>query len=362
MKTGELFLNIKREDVKSIFAALNGKDYNKLSPFSEVLESDFPALDNKSYIDSILKNNDVVYLLKALANPSSILQIRIIQNEGNYKKLSVICTAEKSFILVIYDGEKFGVQYFADIKSVSDILNDVCVNNDAEEGEMFPGSISVESLIMYLNLIDSYKYAKYRDALRHHYSSLLKITSEEFYNLLQDSMKKFDSRWMLSNFIFLLPSVTKSELSAKPEIYEELFKTGFLISVSDKNTNEESLLLDVKTCDAGAEFFELWAKSTGIQYSFIKEGKIETTPLAFIASTQISNHCFLMSEGSNIINYQNYLPIINPDIFYGFLTGLITTKTQAMYSEPLTKFCGKCGNKLSAGAKFCGACGNIITN
>jgi len=361
MKSGEILLNINKKDIKALFINTLGFEYNNLCPFAEVLKDDVNQNSDVNPVNTVAKNQDAVYLLSNLAKPLSLLQFRLGGPKEKYKKLSISKIDNNKFILVIFDGDSYGIQYYDDKLFLSEILDSLVINSDAEEGSSFPDELNFESLVMYLGIIDSLRYIKYRDTLNHHFSTLNKISSDEFQKVVKDSIEKFDANWVLSNLMFLLPSVTKFELKSNPDVYDKLFNNGYLLSVKDNKTNENLLLLDVKSSELGGEFLELWYKSAGIQISNLKDGDVETHPAAFIAVTSIANHTFLFEENTDKIKYRNYLPIVTPNIFIPIIDKLIyINPVQETKEEFMPRFCGKCGTKITEGAKFCGKCGNII--
>lgn len=361
MKSGEIFLNINKKDIKVLFIKTLGLDYNNLCPFAEVLKDEVYQNSDVNKINVLVQNQNATYLLKNLAEPISLLQFRLGGPKEKYKKLSISKIDDNKFILVIFDGDSYGIQYYDDKLILSEILDSLVINSDAEEGNSFPDELNFESLVMYLGIIDSLKYIKYRDTLNHQFSTLYKISSDEFQKVVKDSIEKFDVNWVLSNLMFFLPSATKFELKGNPDVYDELFNNGYLLSVKDNKTNENLLLLDVKSSELGGEFLELWYKSAGIQISYLKDGNVETHPAAFIAITSIANHTFLFEENTDKIKYRNYLPIVTPNIFIPLIDKLDYIKPRQETKEELkSRFCGKCGTKIAEGAKFCGKCGNII--
>ena len=361
MKSGELLLNINTEDIKHLYLKTLGLEYNNLCPFAEYLKDENEHNADLVHINSVAANQDVVFLLKSLAKPVSLLQFRLGGPKEKYTKLSVCRIDENKFILVIFNGDSYGIQYCEDKLMLSEILDTLVINSDAEEGNSFPSELNFESLVLYLGVIDSLKYIKYRDTINHQFSSLNKITSDEFQKVMKDSIENFDGNWVLSNLIYLLPSVTKFELKGNQTVYDELFNNGYLLSITDTKTNESSLLLDVKSSELGGEFLELWYKSAGIQISYLKDGNVETHPAAFIAVTGIANHTFLFENNTDKIKYRNYLPVVTPNIFVPILDKLVFEKPLAETNqESKPRFCGKCGTKVIEGAKFCGKCGNNI--
>ena len=361
MKSGELLLNINTDDIKHLYLKALGLEYNILCPFAEYLKGEDERNTDLLNINSVANNQDVVFLLKSLAKPVSLLQFRIGGPKEKYLKLSICRIDDNKFILVLFNGDSYGIQYYEDKLTLSEMLDSLVINSDAEGGNSFPDILNFESLVLYMGIIDSLRYIKYRDTLNHQYSTLNKITSDEFRKVMKDSIEKFDVNWVLSNLIYLLPSVTKFELKGNQAVYDELFNNGYLLSVTDNKTNESSLLLDVKSSELGGEFLELWYKSAGIQISFMKEGAVETHPSAFIAVTSIANHLFLFEEGSDKITYRNYLPKVTPNIFVPLLDKLVFEKSKVENTqESKPRFCGKCGTKVADGARFCGKCGNNI--
>jgi len=361
MKSGEILLNISRKDIKNLFVKTLGIEYNNLCPFADALKDESEINPDTKQINDFASNQNAVYLLKNLAKPVSLIQIRIGGPGEKYRKLSIVKIEENKFIMVIFDGDSYGIQYYGDKSVLTEILDSLVINPDAEEGIVFPDSFPFEALVMYLGIIDSVKYLKYRDSLNHRHSSLLKITAEEFSKLIKGEIEKFDNNWVLSCLMFLLPAVTGFELKGNREIYDELFNNGYLISVSDNRINESSLLLDTKSYELGSEFLELWVKSAGIQISFLENGKIETYPAAFIAVTGVSNHTFFFENGKDKIIYRNYLPVVTPNIFIPMLDRLKYCKPYVEANQNIKSiFCSKCGTPLKEGAKFCGKCGNSI--
>ncbi len=362
MKTGEVLVNIKKEDVKTLFINFLNLEANKLCPFAETLSESIDKSADIPAIDALIKNNDIVYLIKNLAKPDSLLQFRVGGPGLAYNKISICKTAESTYILLLFDGNSFGIQYYDSSKALAEILTSLIINSDFDEQpDAFPATLNYESLILYFNIIDSFRLISYRNTLNHESNSLFKIASSGFNDLLKDSIQKLDFRWLLSNLLFFLPSVVKFDIQGNAKNYEELFEKGFLISVTDKNTNANSLLLDVKSIDLGAEFFELWYKSAGVQYSYFKEGVIETNPLAFIAVTGTSNHYFQFDENSDSLIYQNMGVHASAKVFTGFIEKLINKSiAEKSVVETKPKFCSKCGTKIPAGAKFCSKCGNHV--
>ncbi len=361
MKSGELLLNINTEDIKHLYLKALGLEYNKLCPFAEYLKDEDERNADINQIKALTENKDAMFLIKYLAKPLSLLQFRIGGPKEKYLKLSVCKIDDSKFILVLFNGNSFGIQYYENKTVLAEILDSLVINSDAEGGNSFPDIPDFESLLLYLGIIDSFRYIKYRDSLNHHNSTLNRITSDEFQKVMKDSIEKLDINWLVSNLMYLVPSATKFEIKGNVEKYDELFNNGYLLSVADKNTNEGYLLLDVKACELGAEFLELWYKSAGIQISYLKDGVVETHPSAFITVTGIANHSFLFEEGSDKIIYRNYIPMVTPNIFVTLLDKLVFEKSIIENKhETKPRFCGKCGAPIAEGAKFCGKCGNNI--
>lgn len=361
MKSGELLLNIRRQDIRALFIKTLRLDYNILCPFTDALKDEGNENADMNQINAVANNKQAVFLLESLAKPVSLLQIRISGFKEKYMKLSVSKIDDNKFILVLFDGDSYGIQYYSDKALLGVVLDSIIMNSNALEVNSFPSIINFESLVLYLGIIDSYRYIKYRDSLNHNNSSLYRISSNEFKKVIQGSIEKPDFNWLVSNLMYLLPSTTKFELKGNVETYDELFNNGYLLSVLDKKTNEGLLLLDVKACELGGEFLELWYKSAGVQISYIKDGNIETYPSAFIAVTGAANHSFIFEESGDKIIYRNYLQSVSFEIFESLLDKLVNGKSsKENQHQTKARFCGKCGAETADGAKFCGKCGNSI--
>ncbi|MCX6162855.1 MAG: zinc ribbon domain-containing protein, partial [Ignavibacteriae bacterium] len=363
MKTGEILITIENGDIHSLIKEYLGFQPNLISPFANIIQDGTSPSKHAEKLKAISGNPDVVTCFKILCNPSVTYRVR---NGGPATPLSemYICTDDyHSFVLASkFNENEYGIQYCDTNVQLTDFLSTfLLMDNDNEYEPLFPETMDYEFFILLANILDSYKYAVSRNALKHEASSTPALTAAEFNMLLQDSLSKPDFSWLVTNITGLLPSAFIYKLEGKEKNYLDLFEKGFLLAVKNNDTGEESLMLNALSIEAGAEFMNTWMKSAGIEISTLSDNVLETKPLAFICSTALTNHCFNFSKTDGCIQYETLNNINSLSAIEKiFDTSHILKSNVKKDSQSVPLFCDNCGAKLKQGASFCVTCGNKI--
>ncbi|MCX6163228.1 MAG: zinc ribbon domain-containing protein [Ignavibacteriae bacterium] len=363
MKTGEILITIDKGDIHSLIKEYLGFQPNLISPFADIVQDSTCPSKHAEELKAISGNPDVVTCFRILGNPSMTYRIRYGGPATPLGEM-YICTSDCISFVLAYklNDNEYGIQYCDTNVQLMDFLSSfLLMENDNEYEPLFPESMDYEFFILLANIIDSYKYAISRNALKHEASSTPALTAAEFNMLMRDSLSKPDFSWLVTNITGLLPSAITDKLEGKEKNYFDLFEKGFLLAVKNNDTGEASLMLNALSIEAGAEFMNTWMKSTGIEISTLSDNVLETKPLAFICSTALTNHCFNFSKTDGSIQYEalnnkNSLPAIE-EIFD---TSNVLESGVKKNSQSVPLFCDNCGAKLKQGASFCVTCGNKI--
>ncbi len=362
MKTGEMLLTINKQDIKFLLKDMLGLEPNKLSPLCYTIDQNLVPLAPENTLREIAHNADVVACFKIIASPRFSCVVRIGGPATELSEIAVCKIHSNSSAILVSNVESFNIMY-ADDEDLIGFLVPTIINEIGIAAETyFPETLNIETLILLANIIDSYRYSNYRDALQHKDYSIPKLTVPEFDKLLKSSLTNPDLRWVISNIAVLAPNLLKYYKTANETSFNFLFDKGYLLSGKDTNTGDDYILLNILSIDAGAEFLNTWYKSAGIEVSFFENGVIKTIPAAFLCATVLSNHGFVFNEISEKLNYISLDNLNTKEIFnkiFSLMKSGISQQSTFQETPAKKKFCVKCGNPITPGSKFCGKCGTL---
>lgn len=301
MKTGEFLVTIKKKDANYILKDLLHVQFNILSPFLEISGSKVSPSTDLNTLKTFSENNNVTECLKIISEPISTCTIRTAGPAEKFSKFTICKVTDKSIAILHESEDSYQIQYADIITELAGFLKAVLSEETEKLGDLiFPESINYEKLFLLFNIIDSYRYTYYRDAITHNEPGILKLTTAEFGNLMKNTTSGTNFIWMISNLVSLVPEAIKFYRNTDINNYNFLFDNGFLLSGKDKRSGEEYLLLNILSIEAGSEFMNTWYKSIGIEKTFYENGKVVTIPSAFICTTARSNHCFIFNNYESI--------------------------------------------------------------
>lgn len=358
MKTGEILAKIDKKDISYLVKNLLFLKPNKLSPFIYAEGYDMKPVSGNHVFDNLLNNKESVYCIKELAEPEFCIRVNTAGPGMEYSKYNFCITKESTCVLSVESNDSYGIQYIEKKDELVSYLSDIALNEfDNASGYLFPEDINYELMILFLNLIDAYRYVYYRDALQHKPTGIFKLSISEFNELIKSSSASLDFRWLVSNFIGLIPSAIKKSFIPSEDNYNKLFNEGFLISVKDNNSGGDYLLMNVMSVDAGAEFLNTWYKSTGIELCRLNNGSLINTPFSLVLSTAMNNHRFRFTEGEKI-KYNS----VDKKLFSEECLNIIENAAKLAESDSKKiRYCGNCGQKNEINANFCRDCGSKLT-
>ncbi len=301
MKTGEFLATINKNDINYLLKELLHIQYNILSPFVEISNFGNKPSTDINTLKAFAGNTYITECLKIIAEPISTCRISTSGPAEDLSRLTVCKVDDKSFALLYESDYVYNIQYADNPDELAGLLKALFTDETEKNDELiFPESLNYEKFFLLLNIIDSFRYAYYRDAITFKETGVLKLTASEFGGLMKKSAVSFKNIWQISNLAALVPEAIKFYSNINIDNYNFLFNNGYLLSGKDKNSNEEYLILNVLSVEAGAEFLNTWHKSAGIEKTFYENGKVVTIPSAYICSTLRSNHCFVFNNYESI--------------------------------------------------------------
>jgi hypothetical protein len=210
--------------------------------------------------------------------------------------LAVVSRAEDGFILRLFHSPNEYALWWTE-KYAS--------RNTNPGANYVPQGQSLESMLLILQVIDSYRRVYYQNALAYETKERFFITAEAFARSMHLAVKSRDFRWLLPAFIMLNPGLSQAAVNITSKHLEVLTDLNFL-KAGKNATGEDLFLFGEAGVVMGQEFLTSWYTSHSFEpVTTIKNKGIGTL---FIAPTALTNHVMetqITGQGTCSVVHQN---------------------------------------------------------
>jgi len=279
---------ISNMDIAAIFSRLSN-DRNQLFMFDKDINME--GLENYSPPREVVNNEKLIGMCSRLLKPDIMLNVT---NGGGDQPIDIfkIFTniGVKGGIAVQKTEDGYGLFELKDIKALAP-TQAYARGTNAENTMENPieDVLDVESLICVLHLIDTYRRITYRNLLNFRNEKSQTILVELFMEVMSESMKKRDTRWLMPTFVYFTEVFNKYDTELTYEKLEHLAKLG-LISLETEADDKELIRFEEKGMLLALEFYKYLKSCTCVTREEVQEGLVQETDLVFIAHTELTNH------------------------------------------------------------------------
>ncbi len=353
-------------DIDHLFRR-SGRKGNRLSPFR--YNADQAAISSPSqWFKELADSHRFNQVVKRLLEPDLKLMFRTGGGGAADDKYNVLLSTEDKavlgqftnsqgdlLLLLFVDWEAF-LQWWTSVYSSE---------GTGEYRVVFPDRLEIEVLVCMLHCLDIYHRSYMESMLDYRDMVDISITTQEFVQLLKQSLASADKRWLLPALFELTPGLKNSSIALSPDHLKKIEELGFV-------TSNENLVLTMaeRAKTMGTEFMMTWMGAVGWQATALINGEEKNLSRVFLAPTAFANHLFSFETGANGETRFRHQANTGPELIKNLVnwmesiqnvTGIIpSTLASTADSIPARKFCGQCGSEIRPGKKFCTSCGSAL--